>query len=311
MAYSRIRGLQDLASVREKALEAHKKFRSRVLICMTGCRAMGAVELCRGVPGEAGRGPARPGSGRRRGRLPGPVRARAAGPRRAAGLSLRRRAAGGRGRDHRAHAAPGQAGRAALRRLERAASRRPWATSPSARTSGAKCSANCGRVDPRRIEDAIARGAYAAAAKVLTGRKPRGGHRRGHRVGPARARRRRFPHRHQVEPLPANPPATEKYLICNADEGDPGAFMDRALLEGDPHAVLEGMIIGAYAIGASHGFVYVRAEYPIAVEHVGIALGAGAGLRPPGREHPRQRLLASTSRCAWAPARSSAAKRAR
>jgi NADH-quinone oxidoreductase subunit F len=67
-------------------------------------------------------------------------------------------------------------------------------------------------------------------------------------------------------------PGEQKYLICNADEGDPGAFMDRALLEGDPHRVIEGMIIAAYAIGASQGFIYVRAEYPIAVEHITIAL---------------------------------------
>ncbi|NIA16750.1 MAG: NADH-quinone oxidoreductase subunit NuoF, partial [Planctomycetes bacterium] len=64
----------------------------------------------------------------------------------------------------------------------------------------------------------------------------------------------------------------EKFLICNADEGDPGAFMDRALLEGDPHRIIEGMIIAAYAIGADNGFIYVRAEYPIAVEHINIAL---------------------------------------
>jgi NADH-quinone oxidoreductase subunit F len=67
-------------------------------------------------------------------------------------------------------------------------------------------------------------------------------------------------------------PGAEKYIICNADEGDPGAFMDRALLEGAPHQVIEGMIIAAYAIGASHGFIYVRAEYPIAVEHSRLAL---------------------------------------
>ncbi len=67
-------------------------------------------------------------------------------------------------------------------------------------------------------------------------------------------------------------PGQEKYVICNADEGDPGAFMDRALLEGVPHQVIEGMVIAAHAIGASHGFVYVRAEYPIAVEHMTIAL---------------------------------------
>ncbi|MCP4040988.1 MAG: 4Fe-4S dicluster domain-containing protein, partial [Gammaproteobacteria bacterium] len=64
----------------------------------------------------------------------------------------------------------------------------------------------------------------------------------------------------------------EKYLICNGDEGDPGAFMDRSLLEGDPHSVLEGMLIAAYAIGASKGYAYIRAEYPLAVEHFGIAI---------------------------------------
>ena len=63
-----------------------------------------------------------------------------------------------------------------------------------------------------------------------------------------------------------------KYIICNADEGDPGAFMDRAVLEGDPHAVLEGMLIGAYAMGAEYGYLYVREEYPIAVEHLTLAM---------------------------------------
>jgi NADH:ubiquinone oxidoreductase subunit F (NADH-binding) len=69
-----------------------------------------------------------------------------------------------------------------------------------------------------------------------------------------------------------------KYLICNADEGDPGAFMDRALLEGDPHRVIEGMLIAAYAIGTGHGFIYVRAEYPIAVDHINIAIGQARNL---------------------------------
>ena len=63
-----------------------------------------------------------------------------------------------------------------------------------------------------------------------------------------------------------------KYLICNGDEGDPGAFMDRAILESDPHSVLEGMIIAAYAIGARHGYIYVRAEYPLAVKRIQVAL---------------------------------------
>ncbi len=72
--------------------------------------------------------------------------------------------------------------------------------------------------------------------------------------------------------LASNVKSEEKYLVCNGDEGDPGAFMDRAVLEGDPHSVIEGMLISAYATGATKGFLYVRAEYPIAVEHLGIAL---------------------------------------
>ena len=63
-----------------------------------------------------------------------------------------------------------------------------------------------------------------------------------------------------------------KYIICNADEGDPGAFMDRAILEGDPHAVIEAMVIGGYAIGASQGYIYLRAEYPLAVERINYAI---------------------------------------
>ncbi|MHC4435116.1 MAG: NADH-quinone oxidoreductase subunit NuoF, partial [Planctomycetota bacterium] len=130
---------------------------------------------------------------------------------------------------------------------------------------------NCGRIDPKRIEDAIEHGCYEAAAKALCTMTPdeviaevtkadlrgRGG------AG--------FPTGLKWS-LCRKSPGDEKYLICNADEGDPGAFMDRALKEGDPHRVIEGMMIAAYAIGASNGFVYVRAEYPIAVEHIGIAL---------------------------------------
>jgi len=130
---------------------------------------------------------------------------------------------------------------------------------------------NCGSIDPKNIEDAIARGCYEAAAKALcvmtpeevieevinAGLRGRGG------AGFPAGLKWRFCRKS---------PGDEKYLICNADEGDPGAFMDRALLEGDPHRVIEGMIIAANAIGASHGFIYVRAEYPIAVEHIGIAL---------------------------------------
>lgn len=130
---------------------------------------------------------------------------------------------------------------------------------------------NCGAIDPKLIEDAVERGGYAAAIGVLTQKQPqeiikeitesglrgRGG------AGFPTGMKWNFCHKS---------PGEEKYLICNADEGDPGAFMDRALLEGDPHRVIEGMIIAAYAIGTSQGFIYVRAEYPIAIEHINIAL---------------------------------------
>jgi len=130
---------------------------------------------------------------------------------------------------------------------------------------------NCGRIDPRSIENAIERGGYVTAVRTLTEKQPqqiidevtdsglrgRGG------AGFPTGVKWNFARKSTGE---------EKYLICNADEGDPGAFMDRALLEGDPHRVIEGMIIAAYAIGAGHGFIYVRAEYPIAVEHINIAL---------------------------------------
>jgi len=130
---------------------------------------------------------------------------------------------------------------------------------------------NCGRIDPQKLEDAIERGTYMAAIRTIAQKQPqqvideviasglrgRGG------AGFATGVKWNFCRKAA---------GNEKYLICNADEGDPGAFMDRALLEGDPHRVIEGMIIAAYAIGANQGFVYVRAEYPIAVEHVTIAL---------------------------------------
>ena len=130
---------------------------------------------------------------------------------------------------------------------------------------------NCGRLDPREIEDSICAGGYLALAKVLSGESPeqvieevtasglrgRGG------AGFPTGQKWRFAR---------SAAADAKYVVCNADEGDPGAFMDRALLEGDPHLVIEGMIIGAYAIGARQGYIYVRAEYPIAIEHTGLAL---------------------------------------
>ncbi|HEX9921008.1 MAG TPA: NADH-quinone oxidoreductase subunit NuoF [Candidatus Methylomirabilis sp.] len=130
---------------------------------------------------------------------------------------------------------------------------------------------NCGVVDPRSLEDAVAHGAYLAAADAFSRMPPEGiiaeviasGLRGRGGAGFPTGRKWEF-----VRSAAGQP----KYIICNADEGDPGAFMDRALLEGDPHLVIEGMIIGAYAIGAAKGFIYVRAEYPIAIEHTEIAL---------------------------------------
>ncbi len=130
---------------------------------------------------------------------------------------------------------------------------------------------NCGRLDPRKIENAIAKGAYKEAVHTLHSKNPKeiiqqitdSGLRGRGGAGFSTGVKWNLCHKAKGK---------EKYLICNADEGDPGAFMDRALLEGDPHRIIEGMIIAAYAIGCKRGFIYVRAEYPIAVDHITIAL---------------------------------------
>ncbi len=129
---------------------------------------------------------------------------------------------------------------------------------------------NCGHIDPENINHYIANDGYRGLVKALgiapeevieeikkSGLRGRGG--AGFPTGVKWGFCR-------------NAPGRVKYLICNADEGDPGAFMDRSLLEGDPHAVLEGMLIGAYAIGATEGYIYIRAEYPLAIERLKLAL---------------------------------------
>lgn len=130
---------------------------------------------------------------------------------------------------------------------------------------------NCGHIDPEKIEDYIARDGYMALARVLeqmtpeevieeikaSGLRGRGG------AGFLTGLKWSFA---------AKAPGDKKYVICNADEGDPGAFMDRSIMEGDPHSVLEGMLIGAYAIGADEGYIYVRAEYPLAIKRLRTAL---------------------------------------
>ncbi len=132
---------------------------------------------------------------------------------------------------------------------------------------------NCGVINPENIEEYIAMDGYAALGKALTemtpddviqtvldaGLRGRGG------AG--------FPTGMKWKFASGNRGQVQKYVCCNADEGDPGAFMDRSILEGDPHALIEAMAIAGYAIGANQGYVYVRAEYPIAVERLRIAIG--------------------------------------
>ena len=130
---------------------------------------------------------------------------------------------------------------------------------------------NCGVIDPEKIEDYIARDGYKAIEKVLfemtpeqvvdemlkSGLRGRGG------AGFPTGMKWKFAQQQ---------PKGQKYMVCNADEGDPGAYMDRSTLEGDPHSVLEAMIIAGYAIGATKGFIYIRAEYPLAIHRLQVAI---------------------------------------
>jgi NADP-reducing hydrogenase subunit HndC len=130
---------------------------------------------------------------------------------------------------------------------------------------------NCGVINPENIDEYIAHDGYRALAKVLTEMEPnevidllkKSGLRGRGGAG--------FPTGTKWQ-FAAQSVSDQKYVCCNADEGDPGAFMDRSVLEGDPHSVLEAMAIAGYAIGASQGYIYVRAEYPIAVERLNIAI---------------------------------------
>ena len=123
---------------------------------------------------------------------------------------------------------------------------------------------NCGKIDPQNIEDYIAEDGYMALAKVLTEMTPEDVIDEVMKSGLRGRGGAGFPTAKKWSFARASA-GTPKYLICNADEGDPGAFMNRRVLEGDPHAVIEGMAIAAYAIGCSQGYIYCRAEYPIAV----------------------------------------------
>ncbi len=124
---------------------------------------------------------------------------------------------------------------------------------------------NCGIINPDSIEQYIARGGYTAAFKTIYYKKPEQVIDEIKRSGLRGRGGAGFPTGLKWE-LASKSMGNKKYIICNADEGDPGAYMNRAVLEGDPHTVIEGMIIGAYAMGVDEGYIYVRAEYPLAVE---------------------------------------------
>ncbi|HOW88399.1 MAG TPA: NAD(P)H-dependent oxidoreductase subunit E, partial [Candidatus Omnitrophota bacterium] len=126
---------------------------------------------------------------------------------------------------------------------------------------------NCGGIDPLKIGDYIAQDGYQSLAKVLTSMKPEEVIEQVKKSGLRGRGGAGFPTGMKWE-FTRKAPGDVKYVICNADEGDPGAFMDRSVLEGDPHSVIEGMAIAAFAVGASRGFVYVRAEYPLAVSRL-------------------------------------------
>jgi NADH:ubiquinone oxidoreductase subunit F (NADH-binding)/(2Fe-2S) ferredoxin/Pyruvate/2-oxoacid:ferredoxin oxidoreductase delta subunit len=282
MAVSRIANPQELADFRTQAEQAQKRFQGRVLVCATGCRALGALALSRGLReklaaagldrvyevvetgchGQCARAPLvliEPF-----GFLYGPVKPEDLDE------IIQTTLVEGR----------------PVERLCESAGDQVWTTVaeiPFYRSQVREVFQHCGRVDPRRIEDAIAHGTYEAAAKALTTMTPEeviaevtgaGLRGRGGAGFPAGVK----------WGICRKAEGAEKYLICNADEGDPGAFMDRALLEGVPHQILEGMLIAAYAIGASHGFIYVRAEYPIAVEHISLGIAAARKLGLLGRD---------------------------
>jgi NADH:ubiquinone oxidoreductase subunit F (NADH-binding)/(2Fe-2S) ferredoxin len=130
---------------------------------------------------------------------------------------------------------------------------------------------NCGFIDPENIEEYIARDGYAALAKCLTEMTPAQVIEEMKKSGLRGRGGGGFPTGLKWE-ITSKSQSDEKYVVCNADEGDPGAFMDRSILEGDPHSVIEAMAICGYCIGASNGVVYIRAEYPLAVERLKIAM---------------------------------------
>lgn len=269
---SALRSLEALQELRGKLLHKHPPKKSRLRICMTGCRAYGAMELRESLAEQV-----------QRAGLQDSVEIRETGCHgfcaRAPVMAVDPQ--GWMYQQVRPEDAREIVEETLLkgRLLERLLCSHPatgerWATLeeiPFYRSQQRKVLALCGFVDPGSIESYLLHGGYRALAKVLGEMSPeavieevdRAGLRGRGGAGFPTGKKWRFTRQSRGEP---------KYLVCNADEGDPGAFMDRAVLEGDPHSVLEGMLIGAYAMGATEGFLYVRAEYPIAVEHLQVAV---------------------------------------
>jgi NADH-quinone oxidoreductase subunit F len=268
----RLTSIRDLEQYRDTIVSREDKDKTRVYVCMTGCKAYGAAEVLTALEEEVkGQGL----SGRVEIRSTGchgfcakaPVLAidplgiqyQEVAPQDAAeivGLTIK---------------ANQLLDRLAYRDLESAEPIFQRELIPFYRKQVKRVLANCGRIDPSKIEHYIAAGGYRAIAKALAAMTPEqvieavtAGRLRGRGgAGFSTGLKWQFARKAQGRP---------KYLVCNADEGDPGAFMDRAVLEGDPHAVLEGMLLGAYAMGAEYGYIYVREEYPIAVEHLTLAI---------------------------------------
>jgi len=262
----------ELEWYRNKLLAKEDEGKTRVYICMTGCRAYGAIEVCTALEDEV----------KKQG-LSGQVEVRSTGCHafcaKAPVISI-----DPLGVQYQEVNPEDAAEIVALtlkqnRLIDRLTYKDPQTGNPTYYLSEIpfykkqlrRVLANCGRVDPTKIEHYIAAGGYQAIVKALTRMTPEEVI---EEVTTAKLRGRggagfptgiKWKSCRQAHGRP-------KYVICNADEGDPGAFMDRAVLEGDPHCVLEGMLIGAYAIGAQTGYIYVREEYPIAVEHLSIAI---------------------------------------
>lgn len=149
---------------------------------------------------------------------------------------------------------------------------------------------NCGHIDAEHIEEYLSIGGYEALEKALFDMKPEEviseiseSNLRGRGGGG-------FPTGYKWSQV-AGQEEKIRYVVCNGDEGDPGAFMDRSIMEGDPHKMIEGIMIAAYAVGAQEGYIYVRAEYPLAISRLKRAIEQAGRIRTSGRSYPGNRFF--------------------